>query len=254
MPPWHIERNVGIQKFKDDRREATPNRDDRVVGRRGAPKGSVSDMPAAPTFPDDEAWHIGTPDLIVEIPKPHVVPAAGGDLWIDYISDSGLTEDRYLQAVEAKPGPGARAVVHHLLTYLIQDIDQDEVLAGRLDDPDQHERFLNEFAVGKRRILPKDRKLGRRDRDPIQPALHKSGKRPRIAPASVESIRRDTSEYPRFMQTRTRTRARPPRTRSSATTAITASRSPRASPRSGTHAQRGSGVLRSDPALGPPRR
>ena len=113
-------------------------------------------MPAAPTFPDDEAWHIGTPDLIVEIPKPHVVPAAGGDLWIDYIADSGMTEDRYLQAVEAKPGPGARAVVHHLLTYLIQDIDQDEVLAGRLDDrPTNNESFLNEFAVGKNGdILP----------------------------------------------------------------------------------------------------
>ena len=37
----------------------------------------------------------------------HVVPAAGGDLWIDYIADSGLTEDRYVQAVETKPGPGA---------------------------------------------------------------------------------------------------------------------------------------------------
>ena len=157
MPPWHIERNVGIQKFKDD-----PSLSDSEIATiaawvdGGAPKGSVGDMPPAPTFPDDEAWHIGKPDLIVEIPKPHIVPAAGGDLWIDYISDSGLTEDRYLQAVEAKPGPGARAVVHHLLTYLIQDIDQDEVLAGRLDDrPANNESFLNEFAVGKNGdILP----------------------------------------------------------------------------------------------------
>ena len=36
----------------------------------------------------------------------------------------------------AQVDPGARAVVHHLLTYLIQDIDQDEVLAGRLDECD----------------------------------------------------------------------------------------------------------------------
>jgi hypothetical protein len=121
MPPWHIERNVGIQKFKDD-----PSLSDAEISMianwvdGGAPKGAATDMPAPATFPDDEEWHIGTPDLIVEIPKPHTVPAAGGDLWIDYIADSGMTEDRYLQAVEAKPGPGARAVVHHLLTYLIR--------------------------------------------------------------------------------------------------------------------------------------
>ena len=157
MPPWHIERNVGIQQFKDD-----PSLSDAEIATianwvdGGAPRGNTADMPAAPTFPDDEAWHIGTPDLIVEIPKPHTVPAAGGDLWIDYIADSGLTEDRYLMAVEAKPGPGARAVVHHLLTYLIQDIDENEVLAGRLDDrPTNNESFLNEFAVGKNGdILP----------------------------------------------------------------------------------------------------
>ena len=157
MPPWHIERNVGIQQFKDD-----PSLSDAEIAKiaawvdAGAPRGIAGDMPPPPSFPDDEAWHIGEPDLIVEIPKPHTVPAAGGDLWIDYIADSGLTEDRYLQAVEAKPGPGARAVVHHLLTYLIQDVDQTEVLAGRLDDrPTNNESFLNEFAVGKNGdILP----------------------------------------------------------------------------------------------------
>jgi hypothetical protein len=150
MPPWHIERNVGIQQFKDD-----PSLSDAEIATiaswvdAGAPRGTTAEPPA-PTFPDDETWTIGEPDVIVEIPKPHIVAASGPDLWIDYIADSGLTEDRYLQAVEAKPGPGARAVVHHLLTYLIQDIDQDEVLAGRLDDrPTNNESFLNEFAVAR---------------------------------------------------------------------------------------------------------
>ena len=91
MPPWHIERNVGIQQFKDD-----PSLSDAEIAKiaawvdAGAPRGNAGDMPAPPTFPDDESWHIGTPDLIVEIPKPHTVPAAGGDLWIDYIADSGI--------------------------------------------------------------------------------------------------------------------------------------------------------------------
>jgi hypothetical protein len=157
MPPWHIERNVGIQKFKDD-----PSLSDEEIATivawadAGAPRGNPADLPPPPTFPDDEAWHIGTPDLIVEIPKEHVVKAAAGDLWIDYIADSGLTEDRYLKAVETKPGHGARSVVHHLLTYLIQEVDEDEVLVGRLDDRGTNaESFLNEYAVGKNGdILP----------------------------------------------------------------------------------------------------
>ena len=89
---------------------------------QGAPKGDMAHMPAPRTFENDDVWHIGKPDLIVEIPQPHVVPASGPDVWIDYIADSGLTEDRYVQAVETKPGRGARTVMHHLLTYLIQDV------------------------------------------------------------------------------------------------------------------------------------
>ena len=74
MPPWHIERNVGIQQFKDD-----PSLSDAEIATiaswvdAGAPRGNAGDLPAAPTFPDDEAWTIGEPDLIVEIPKPHLV-------------------------------------------------------------------------------------------------------------------------------------------------------------------------------------
>ena len=195
---------------------------------------------APPTFPDDEAWHIGTPDLIVEIPKPHIVPAAGGDLWIDYIADSGLTEDRYLQAVEAKPGPGARAVVHHLLTYLIQDIDQDEVLAGRLDDrPTNNESFLNEFAVGKNGdILPEGTAQAGEGRieDPLQPALSPVGqgnRRPRARRIEVLSQGLQAEVPPDLAADRQRARRarHPAPTPSRVTTATTASRSRRASPR-----------------------
>ena len=153
MPPWHIERNIGIQKFKDD-----PSLTDEEIATiaawvdQGAPKGDMKDMPPPRTFDNDDIWHIGKPDLVVEIPQPHVVRAAGPDLWIDYIADSGLTEDRYVQAVETKPGPGARTVMHHLLTYLIQDVDPGEKLVG-VDDVrgGTTETFLNEYAVGKRR-------------------------------------------------------------------------------------------------------
>src|SRR5215510_8887616 len=53
MPPWHIERNVGIQQFKDD-----PSLSDAEIATiaswvdGGAPKGNASDLPAPATFPD----------------------------------------------------------------------------------------------------------------------------------------------------------------------------------------------------------
>ena len=157
MPPWHIERNIGIQKFKDD-----PSLSEQEIATiaawvdQGAQKGDMANMPPPRKFEDDDVWHIGKPDLIVEIPQPHVVPASGPDVWIDYIADSGLTEDRYVQAVETKPGPGARTVMHHLLTYLIQDVADNEKLVGQDDVRQQQtEMFLNEYAVGKNGdILP----------------------------------------------------------------------------------------------------
>src|SRR5947207_10117652 len=133
MPPWHVERNIGIQKFKDD-----PSLTEDEIATiaawvdQGAPKGNIADMPAPKQFDDESIWHI-KPDLIVEMPVAHVVPANGSDEFIDFIADSGLTEDRYVRAVETKPGPGARAVTHHLLTYLIQNVDPSEALIGQND-------------------------------------------------------------------------------------------------------------------------
>ena len=77
MPPWHVERNIGIQKFKDD-----PSLTEQEIATiaawvdQGAPKGDMAHMPAAKTIEDEDVWHIGKPDLIVEIPQPHVVPAS----------------------------------------------------------------------------------------------------------------------------------------------------------------------------------
>ena len=150
MPPWHVERNIGIQKFKDD-----PSLTDEEIATiaawvdQGAPKGNMADMPAPRQFDAEDMWHF-KPDLIVEMPVTHVVPANGADEFIDFIADSGLTEDRYVRAIETKPGPGARAVTHHLLTYLIQNVDPSEALIGQNDVREgSSDIFLNEYAVGK---------------------------------------------------------------------------------------------------------
>lgn len=138
MPPWHVDRTVGIRKFKDD-----PSLTDDQVRTivdwvdAGAPRGNPADMPPARTFDDSDRWHIGKPDLIVSMPKDFTVKPEQADWWGNFYADSGLTEDRYIKAVEAKPSPGAARVVHHAVQTLVYDEGADP--GG----------VLVEYAVGK---------------------------------------------------------------------------------------------------------
>ena len=67
MPPWYVEKNIGIQEFRDD-----PSLSDEEVALvakwadSGAPRGNPADMPPPKVYPDGKAWAIGTPDLIVK--------------------------------------------------------------------------------------------------------------------------------------------------------------------------------------------
>ena len=140
MPPWFIDRHVGVRKFKDD-----PSLTEAEIATitawvdGGAVRGNLADMPPPRQFADLEQWNIGEPDLVITLPKEHTVPAVAPDWWGVYFADSGLKEDRYIQAVETKPGKGARDVVHHAITYIL-DADQDGA---------QRSVFLNEYALGK---------------------------------------------------------------------------------------------------------
>ena len=84
MPPWYVERNIGVQKFIDD-----PSLSDAEIAtitkwvELGAPEGNPSDMPPARTFQNDR-WTIGTPDLIVSNPVEVTVPAVGSDWWPEW--------------------------------------------------------------------------------------------------------------------------------------------------------------------------
>lgn len=148
MPPWHIARGVGVQKFKDD-----PSLSDAEIATfakwvdGGAPQGNPADMPPPVQFRNDNAWTIGTPDLVVTSTR-HTIPAEGSDWWGNYVIDTGLTEDRWLRAVEAKPSPGNKQVVHHLVGNLVQDADNEVQLLGRSGGAGG-EQFLVEYAVGK---------------------------------------------------------------------------------------------------------
>jgi len=101
MPPWYMEKDIGIQDFKDD-----PSLSDEELAlistwaRSGTPKGSEADAPEALVFDDSLKWKAGEPDLVVVMNE--VTKLAGTPDWwgeIDYIP-TGLKEDRYVKSVE----------------------------------------------------------------------------------------------------------------------------------------------------------
>ena len=139
MPPWYIDKNIGIQDFKEDKSLSDEEIATIVAWvDGGAPRGNPADMPPPVEFRRMNEWHIGTPDWIVEIPEPFVVAAAAPDWWGNLWSDSGLTEDRWVKAVETKPTAESFPVVHHAVTSVLNDGDDDD-----------QGSFLNEYALGK---------------------------------------------------------------------------------------------------------
>lgn len=75
-------------------------------------------MPTPLVF-DDNKWKIGEPDLVVQmLPKDLEIPGSGPDMWRTFVTDTGLTEDRYIKAVEVKPIKGGR-VIHHIGTSVV---------------------------------------------------------------------------------------------------------------------------------------
>ena len=103
MPPWYVEKNIGIQEFQND-----PSLSDEEVALlakwadAGAPRGNPADAPPPKVYADGKSWTIGTPDLVVTLPE-LTVKGDSPDWWGDIApTATGLTEDRYVAALEIK--------------------------------------------------------------------------------------------------------------------------------------------------------
>jgi hypothetical protein len=154
MPPWYIDKNIGVQQFSNDR-SLTDDEITTIVKwvDAGAPQGDPADLPPPHQFPDSETWQIGKPDLIVSLPRDIVVPSRGPDRWPDILVDPQLAEDRYIQGVQILPTKGF-SVIHHIRTSIVEPADA-QAGSGRLDASDgrlevgEQGVFLNEYALGK---------------------------------------------------------------------------------------------------------
>ena len=111
-------------------------------------------------WPSDEGWQLaekyGQPDIVVKS-APYTVPAVAQDAWWKPLSEElPVTEQRWVRAVEMRPGTTAgRRVTHHALAQLLQD--EPGVSSAADDDgigPQAQARrndggLLMEWAIGK---------------------------------------------------------------------------------------------------------
>jgi mono/diheme cytochrome c family protein len=153
MPPWHIDKTVGIQKFKNDR-SLNDDQIETILAwvAAGAPKGDPKDMPPARVWKDETGWNLagkyGQPDLVVKSPE-YTMPPIAQDAWWRPTVPTGLTEPRWVRAIEIRPvGKNARKITHHALARLQQPEDMKTELFT--NDPNvSGDGLFMEWAVGK---------------------------------------------------------------------------------------------------------
>jgi hypothetical protein len=126
MPPWHVDKTVGIQHFQNDR-SLTEGQISTIVRwvDSGAPQGSPQDMPRPKQWPDGQGWQLekiyGQPDLVLKS-EPYTMPAHAQDAWFKPLTEVPVTEPRWVRAVEIRPSTVAgRKIMHHVLAYLFQE-------------------------------------------------------------------------------------------------------------------------------------
>ena len=121
-------KKIGIQHFKND-----PSLSDEEIALiakwadTGAPRGNVADLPPARVWNDSTRWAIGEPDLVVRT-SDILVKGDAPDWWGEIPpTPTGLTEDRYVAALEVREvndvdsagtgreTVGGRYVFHHMI-------------------------------------------------------------------------------------------------------------------------------------------
>jgi mono/diheme cytochrome c family protein len=142
MPPWFADPRYG--KFQNERRLSESEIDTIVKWvSSGTRQGNPADLPPAPQYA--EGWTIGTPDAVFAIQE-YEIPATGAiDLQVFQVP-TGFTEDKWIQAVEIRPGN--RSQVHHVTMYYREPEPGIWVLppAGAVATT-QPERLSNSLAV-----------------------------------------------------------------------------------------------------------
>jgi|TARA_B100001105_G_scaffold132432_1_gene106006 hypothetical protein len=144
MPPYHYDKNIGVQELKNDWRMSDEDINTLVAWvDAGAPLGNPENLPTPKQYPEIGEWRLetelGPPDHVIKS-TPWDVPANGQDLWWNPEVPTGITEEQCIKAIETLPSKAAHGSTHHANSQF-QTLNEDGewVTYGR----------LSEFAFGK---------------------------------------------------------------------------------------------------------
>jgi hypothetical protein len=131
MPPWHASTSeggpfVGARVLSEAEKNALA-----AWAEARCPEGDPGDEPPAKRWTSD--WALGTPDLVLEVPEAYSLDSSGTDEHRVFVIPSGLTEGKWVRAVDFRPGNPR--VVHHILaafdvTGCGRSLDQADKLPG----------------------------------------------------------------------------------------------------------------------------
>ena len=183
MPPWFLDKTIGIQKFINDI-SLTDEEIDTIVRwvDAGAPAGDLTRMPAPREWPSGDRFRLEDelgrpPDHVITF-EAFTMPAVAQDTFFRPIAESGLTEPRWVMAAETKPsGRQGRRIAHHSSTFIHQPENsafleaESELLSGQAaadvvleiarqrsgGDPIDTREMFTEWAQGKGgEVYPED--------------------------------------------------------------------------------------------------
>jgi hypothetical protein len=113
MPPWNADPNVNT--YANDPRLGQDELDVLIAWtNNGAPEGNPRDLPRQPTFQD--GWTLGQPDAVFAFPQEQTI-SSSEDEYVNIEVPTNFTEDKWVQAVEIKPGN--RKIVHHATVSIV---------------------------------------------------------------------------------------------------------------------------------------
>jgi mono/diheme cytochrome c family protein len=141
MPPWHIDKSVGVQRFKNDM-SLSDEQIDTIVRwvDGGALQGDPKDLPPPRPLVTDNEWKavrdgFGNPDLVVRSAE-YTMAAEHQDVWFRPTSEIPLTEPRWVKLVEIRPTSlKARKIIHHSIAHLVLKDDPEAVNKGTASGP-----------------------------------------------------------------------------------------------------------------------
>ena len=145
MPPWHA--NPAHGDFSNENRLSDKEKQQiHTWVENGCPQGNVKDLPQPQAF--HESWYMSRkPDRVIYMADEAVdVKAEGVESYRRYVVDPGFKEDQWVTIAECMPGN--RAIVHHIIVYIISPDAQDSNIG-------EHELLVG-YAPGTRPfLLPK---------------------------------------------------------------------------------------------------